>query len=122
MTDHDDRLRHAFQALAGEDQAAAPRFGVPQRPARGRWPVTRVASAAVAVLAVAGATGAILRAVQDDPPFPIDLAAVTWRGPTDFLLNTPGASLLRELPRIGGTQPAPANPGSTTDTMERNDS
>ena len=31
----------------------------------------------------------------------IDLAAVRWQAPTDFLLKVPGAELLRTVPQLG---------------------
>jgi hypothetical protein len=121
MMDHDDdALRRRFQALADEDEIAARLFRLPERATRGRWPATRLALAAVAVLAVAGAAGYAWRAFRAEPPYPIDLGAVTWNGPTDFLLDTPGASLLRELPRIGTAGDVPPAAGLTDDTLRRN--
>jgi hypothetical protein len=116
----DDPLRLRFHALAGEDDVTAPPFRVPARATRGRWPATRLAYAAAAVLAVAGGAGYAWRALRPGPPYPIDLSAVTWNGPTDFLLDTPGASLLRELPRIGTAGAPGPEPGLTDDTSRRN--
>jgi hypothetical protein len=121
MIDHDDdALRRRFHALAGEDEMAARPFRLPEAATRGRWPATRLAVAAAAVLAVAGAAGYAWRVSRPEPPYPIDLGAVTWNGPTDFLLVTPGASLLRELPRIGTAGDIPPAPGLMDDTLRRN--
>ena len=121
MIDHDDDvLRRRFHALADEDQMATRPFRLPERATRGRWPATRWALAAVAVLTVAGAAGYAWRAFRAEPPYPIDLGAVTWNGPTDFLLDTPGTSLLRDLPRIGTTDSVAPSPGLTDDTLRRN--
>jgi hypothetical protein len=122
MRPHDDdhELRGRFQALAAEDQAAVPRFALPGPAGGRRWSAGTVAIAATAVLAAAGALGWRL-ARPRSLPYPIDLAAVTWNAPTDFLLRTPGASLLRELPTIspGVGDSAPA-PDLTDDTLRRN--
>jgi len=121
MIDHDDEaLRRRFHDLVGEDELAARPFRLPERTTRGRWPATRWAVTAAAVLAVAGVAGYAWRASRAEAPYPIDLGAVTWNSPTDFLLDTPGASLLRELPRIGAAGEVAPAPGLTDDTLRRN--
>lgn len=123
MTPGDDEaLRARFRALATEDQTAVPRFALPGPARTPRWSAGRLAIAATAVLAAAGALGYGWRLTRPRPlPYPIDLAAVTWNAPTDFLLRTPGASLLRELPRIGtGVGDAAPAPALTDDTLRRN--
>ena len=102
----DEALRARFRALAENEAESAPPFApTPSRPrAARRRVVVRVrltvgAVAAVLALAVLGYARWAWRARP--VPYPIDLAAVTWTGPTDFLLETPGAALLRELPAIG---------------------
>jgi hypothetical protein len=114
----DDALRGRFRALAADDEGLTPTFRLPEPPARGRWPITRLAYAAAAVVVLASGAGYAWRALRSEPPYPIDLGAVTWTGPTDFLLETPGASLLRDMPAIGGG--APLAPGLTDDTSRRN--
>jgi hypothetical protein len=127
MTAHDDPgLRARFQALAAEDQALVPSFedSVGSAARRRPFPMGRLAIAATALLAVVGAAGYRWIAAERRPlPFPIDLAAVTWEGPTDFLLATPGAAFLRELPAIGtGPDDVPTDPPLTDDTLGRNPS
>jgi hypothetical protein len=34
----------------------------------------------------------------------VDLGAATWRSPTDFLLATPGADLMRTVPHFGSPE------------------
>jgi hypothetical protein len=120
MIDDDVALRGRFQALADEDRAAVPRFALPGPAGGRRWSAGTLALAATAVLAAAGALG--WRLARPRPlPYPIDLATVTWTAPTDFLLGTPGASLLRELPSIGtGYGDRVPAPTLTDDTLRRN--
>jgi hypothetical protein len=127
VTTHDDPgLRARFRALAAEDQALAPSFedSVASAALRRRFPTGRLAMAAAALLAIMGAAGYQWIVAHRQPiPYPVDLAAVTWEGPTDFLLATPGAALLRELPTIGtGLDDARTDPPLTDDTLGRNPS
>lgn len=123
MTD-DPGLRARFQALAAEDQASAPSYQDSARSPgrRRRFPVRRLAVAAAVLLAIVGAAGYQWIVARRRPtPYPIDLAALTWEGPTDFLLATPGAAFLRELPAIGtGLDEVRTDPPLTDDTLERN--
>lgn len=43
-------------------------------------------------------------ATADVSPNSLDLGAVTWRGPTDFLLDTPGREFLLSVPTISATR------------------
>ncbi|OLB17020.1 MAG: hypothetical protein AUI99_06200 [Gemmatimonadetes bacterium 13_1_40CM_3_69_22] len=107
MTDDtEQRLQQQFRALRGEVGVGGgtPRFhdtiaGLATRRERAAqvrrrsWEVAggiALAAAAVALLAVLrpGGTRAL----------PVSLAAARWEAPTDFLLRTPGAELLRMLP------------------------
>jgi hypothetical protein len=99
MTMDEDRvLRARFHALAAEDARSVPAFAAPAAtPRRGPIPVWAGAAAALGLAAGAYAWWGPAEAVV---PFPVDLAAVRWIGPTEFLLETPGAALLREVPTI----------------------
>jgi hypothetical protein len=126
-TDESDAaLRARFRSLAAAEAEAAPPFTPPPRPAPLRVATRRAAlrprlvvGTAAAVLALA-ALGYARWAWRARPvPFPIDPAAVTWTGPTDFLLETPGAALLRDVPTIGirydtGRSDAPLAPDDTS--------
>jgi hypothetical protein len=126
MTHDDPGLRERFRALAAEDQVLAPAFeaAVASARRRRRVPTGRLAIAAAALLVIVGAAGyRWVTAGRRPLPYPIDLATVTWEGPTDFLLATPGAALLRELPAIGtGLDDVRTDPPLTDDTLGRNPS
>jgi hypothetical protein len=124
MSEHDPAdagLRARFRALAAEDARAAPPFAVP-RVEPVRHVVSRPLAIAAAVVLMAGA-GFAWWATRPHaaPPYPIDLAVVTWTGPTDFLLDTPGLALLRDVPTFtAGTGAAGSLvPGLTDDTVWR---
>lgn len=106
MTEHDDReLRDRFQALRREDASGVPPFGATLARARARgvgggghrW-TGWLAVAAVAVVALAVAR--MLLSNRRHSAL-IDLAAVRWEAPTDFLLVLPGEDLLRAVPDLG---------------------
>jgi len=100
-TDHD--LGEQFHALRREDAAAAPPFYATLAAARA-WHATaprrRVLGLAAAAILVAGVAVALLLARRDRRGVPIDLAAVRWKAPTDFLLALPGEELLRTVPKL----------------------
>lgn len=108
----DDRhLRELFRAGLREDSAGAPAFRELRRRSHPRSDtVSRVRlprpilAALVVVLAV---TVAYLRRGGPQPPPATQplLSDVSWKGPTDFLLETPGRELLRSTPRIGAPLP-----------------
>jgi hypothetical protein len=58
-----------------------------------------VLAAAIVVIAVVLARPDRTR--PTGAPHVVDLGAVVWRSPTDFLLSTPGSELLRSVPAIG---------------------
>lgn len=101
MSDDDRDLRALFARLREEDRARVPSFRAPQAgkaPQRGS--VGRVLVAAAVILI------AIVLAWPDRRPPTmagqvVDLGAVAWRSPTDFLLITPGSELLRTVPAVG---------------------
>lgn len=99
----DGDLRDAFAASRARDHAAAPAFvevvGRKRRPPRrGRRRALAVALALVAVVVVIGSR---LRNGTEPPAPESGVSIVNWRGPTDFLLETPGRELLGSVPAIG---------------------
>jgi hypothetical protein len=117
----DAGLRARFAALAAEDARTAPPFMVP-RVERVRRVVSRPLAVAAAVVLMAGAGYAWWATrPRAAAPYPIDLAAVTWAAPTDFLLDTPGLALLRDVPSFtAGTGAAGSMaPALTDDTVWR---
>jgi hypothetical protein len=120
--DRDAALRNRFRALAEDEAATAPPFVRPHSGPRRVLQRPRLAvGAAAAILALAALGYAHWMGRARPVPYPIDLAAVTWIGPTDFLLETPGAALLREIPTIGIRDGAAgAVPPTNDDTLRRN--
>lgn len=97
----DADLRARFAALREEDAASVPAFRLPGRrgtPARAalRWAAAgSLAAAVLATLWFAG-TGKDARTER----FSAYMTTTAWRGPTDFLLQTPGREFLTEVPAI----------------------
>jgi hypothetical protein len=112
MTERNEHdLGERFHALRREDAAAAPPFQATLAAARARHtvpPRRRVLGLAAAALVVAGVALALLVTRRDRDGMTIDLAAVRWHAPTDFLLSLPGEDLLRTVPKLG-------SPSSTKD-------
>jgi hypothetical protein len=105
MTDDaEQRLQEQFRALRREAGGGTPRFhdtiaslaAHRERAAQLRRRSWAVAGG-IAVAAAALALVALLRP-GGTRPVPVSLAAARWEAPTDFLLRTPGAELLRRLP------------------------
>jgi hypothetical protein len=101
MTEREERdLRERFAALRLADGATAPVFQHTVAAARARPPrrgtVLTVAAAFALVVLV------VMLAVRSRHRPDIDLAGVRVHAPTDFLLQLPGAELLRTVPRLGG--------------------
>ena len=99
---NDERLRQAMKdAHAGEK---APTFAVAARAGarigrRAGWmPWVALGSAACAVLI---AVVLVRPGAPRLAPTPVDSFS-SWRGPTDFLLETPGMDVLREVPKLSG--------------------
>jgi hypothetical protein len=101
MIDRDEHeLRERFAALRREESAGAPEFrrvlaAAHTRPRSGRRDVGFLAAALVLIAFVAILT------VRHGHRTPVDLAGVRVHVPTDFLLQVPGAELLRTVPRLG---------------------
>jgi hypothetical protein len=78
-----------------------------------------VAAAALAALVI----GTVWIATRDGTASPqtlVALDATWWVAPTDFLLTTPGADLLRSVPTLGVVESAPENTSpQIIDTGER---
>jgi len=100
--DHD--LGERFHALRREDAAGAPPFNAMLAAARARRagpPRRRTVWLAAAAVVAACVGLALLFTRPHRHGVTIDLAAVRWEAPTDFLLDLPGAALLRALPKLG---------------------
>jgi hypothetical protein len=126
----DDDLRRRFQALAASDARSTPALSRTMRAARAR--AARASAAEKATRrrwitagllgAVATAAAAIIVVKREPPPL-IDLSTAHWVAPTDFLLNTPGRSLLRTVPGFSVTPfESSARAASPRRTTPRNDS
>jgi hypothetical protein len=114
----DADLHARFAVLAAEDAQAAPPFALPRvAPRRRVVPRPRAVAAAAVLLAAAGYAWWALR--PRAAPYPIDLAAVTWTAPTDFLLDTPGLALLRDVPTFIAGADTGIAPAATDDTVWR---
>lgn len=111
----DSDLRERFARLREDDRARSPAFSQLIDPAlrrqgrRGRpAPTVRVGLAIGSIAAIAALIfwpGRVSRSppegLWDSPAVtPLELAGV-WRSPTDFLLETPGLDLLRNVPAVG---------------------
>lgn len=99
MTEREDHeLRDRFAAQRLENEASAPGFQGTVAAARAR-PVRRGTglqlAAAIALVAVIAVLAVRTRHRPD-----VDLAGVRIRTPTDFLLQLPGAEMLRTVPTL----------------------
>lgn len=99
----DRDLADRFARLRREERNGAPTFAnvTARRALQRSRRVPFVLGLAVA-LAAAAIVGVLIErdAARREVPSPLDLRAARWTAPTDFLLNTPGHWLLRDLPRI----------------------
>lgn len=120
----DDELRALFAAQRQDDAAASRSFAQTVAAARRRAqrrprlaaPLHALAgAAALLVIAVAlGTWGRGRRAPGDS--LAVDLGAVRWAAPTDFLLRTPGSHLLRGMPSLEHVPALSAPAGRVTPT------
>jgi hypothetical protein len=103
MTDDTDRdLHEAFDALRRATQA--PAFsgtldGLARHQPRAARLRRSVVGVAVAAVVAAVLVFGLIRS-RGRPPSLVDLASAHWEAPTDFLLRTPGAELLRTMPTL----------------------
>lgn len=91
-------LRDAFRDLRGNELAAAPRFdGAPASGGEGdrTQSVLHWCAAALLIIGIILPFAFLLRV---SPQATVDLS---WKAPTDFLLQTPQADLLRNVPQFG---------------------
>ena len=100
----DNELRRRFAQLREADRERAPTFAHTYRDARPisrAWLGTRllVIGAAAAVLFVAVWLGR----ASSFPRSETTPAIVTWRAPTDVLLDTPGSELLGAMPALSAS-------------------
>jgi len=121
---NDTDLQKAFRALADQDARATSPFSRArvdaQRPsvrARGRRRVWFTASG----FTLAAAAALVFAIIPRHELLELDLSGTRLPATTDFLLNTPGSSLLRTVPAIGITTTSrrPAPSPSRTDTSGR---
>jgi len=133
---NDDNFRAAFDALRRQTQASAPSFvsltsSTAMDASRRRH---RRRRGALLVAAIVIPTVLVLRARSErGPDFErftdltgIDPGEVTWRAPSDFLLEVPGRDLLRRVPLIEIQAPAlspdSARPADSNATKRRTNS
>lgn len=106
MTEQNHDLEELFRALRRRAATATPSFNATLAAARHgaqpRRPVRLVAAVAAGIVIVLLAVTLVGR--HEPRAGAVDLAATTWEGPTDFLLQTPGADLLRNVPALGTTR------------------
>jgi len=103
MSERDDEeLRERFAALRREHTIAAPVFRDTMAAARSRpHPGARRRLGFAAGAALLVVTLVLILTVRNRHRTTVDLASVRVHAPTDFLLQLPGADLLRTMPRLG---------------------
>ena len=128
MTADDHDLRELFARARREDRERTPSFDAVVSHARARVARPRWGFRALAVAAAAAGVVVLARALVQQPtsvptsahdssrPDPQALTSTVWTFPTDFLLNTPGSGLLREVPTFGAARWI----GASADTSTRN--
>jgi hypothetical protein len=129
MTNDRDRLerelRDHFAAERVQDAARSPGYAAVRagrsRPERPRiWLPVLVGALAVVVL-----VGTYLWRPRSGLPPGIDLKAVEWTSPTDFLLEIAGSEFLEQVPEIGPTAGWPSidlpSAGAARTEMRRNE-
>lgn len=116
-----------FAALRDEDAGGAYPFRLPpRRPTPAQAPLRWATAGSLAAAALAMLWIADLRNDARSARLAAYLTATAWRGPTDFLLQTPGWELLSAVPAIGmpdvGTVPGPTRrAGTDTARLHRRD-
>jgi hypothetical protein len=113
----DQDLRARFASLRdGADVRAPDLDAILQRRPAARRPPSRALAFTSGVLCLMVTAGLLHRMNRVHAPV-LDVAnpsILSWRAPTDFLLETPGRALLSTVPKIGempGPVPAPSEHG-----------
>jgi hypothetical protein len=100
MIERDEQeLRERFLALRREDGVSTPAFAATIGAARDRRKThagVGLLAFAVTVMAVVGLI--LVFRIRERQSAVIDLRAVGWHAPTDFLLEVPGDDVLRSVP------------------------
>jgi len=135
--DNDGELRKRFAALRNAMDDRVPMFTSMRRrlevhrlARRSTGSRVRLAMAAALILVITAISIARLAGPDDatgGTSLSDEILAGTWTAPTDFLLDFPGASYFRSVPRIGtdiggSTQLMPTPPNSTRSPDSRNQS
>ncbi|HEV2751518.1 MAG TPA: hypothetical protein VGV12_13430 [Gemmatimonadales bacterium] len=97
----DEELRQQFATLRREESAGASAFRDTLVAARARTRLSPRRRLGLAAAALALVTLVVILTVGKRHRSAIDLAGVRVHAPTDFLLQLPGAELLRTVPRLG---------------------
>jgi hypothetical protein len=107
--DDDDALRAALAEAHRRDAERAPTFDQAwQRARHGSRPHTSAVPWLVTCASLVTAAGLAVWLVGRLGPPPAQLpSGTTWRGPTDFLLETPGMVTLRTVPTLIPSFPEP---------------
>jgi hypothetical protein len=117
---NDNEMQDAFRALAAEDAREASSFSRARVEAQRQSLRARRRRAwfTASGVAVAAAAALIFAVMPKQELLELDLSGTRVASATDFLLNTPGRSLMRTVPAIGVTtisrRPTPSL--SRTDT------
>jgi len=119
---NDDDLRARFGELREQVSASVPVFSVgsgrPRVAPAARWVLV---SGALASVAAAALLVTLWPRRDTGPDFGLGLSTVVWTSPTDYLLDTPGSSLLHSLPSVdlAGFVPGLVEPeGASVDTSD----
>ena len=91
-----DELRDAFRELRDAEQRHVPPFRLGVTPAPRRRELG-IAFTMAALLIVVVAASILHRHVRR----PVTASISTWKAPTDFLLQTPNAKLMKTVPTFG---------------------
>jgi hypothetical protein len=119
MNGNDQDLRDRFSELRKEEEAQAPEFARLLK-ARAeqvrRWSPAYVAATALSLaITIAAALWLVHGPWRTRQGMQAPVASITaWKSPTDFLLETPGSEMLRNMPELGVSRveampPAPGN-------------
>jgi hypothetical protein len=105
--DDDDALRAALAEAHRRDAERLPSFNQTWKPAHHRTHPSSVPWLVTCASLVAAAGLAVWLVGRLGPPPARLPAGTTWRGPTDFLLETPGLVTLRTVPNLIPSFPEP---------------